>query len=86
MKPTKCWSCKYVAKCQDTASGGCEDYDKWGLTLIDLAELSGINFNTLNLMLYKNEVATLRFIAKLTKRKFKVVKEDGKRIFVEVGE
>lgn len=85
MKPTKCWSCKYVAKCMNTHQGKCEKFDKWGLTLKELAELSGINYNTLNSMLYKNEVATLIHIAKLTKRKFKVIKEDGKRIFVEVG-
>lgn len=74
-----------MAKCQNTASKGCEGYDKWVLKLKDLAELSGINYNTLNAMFCKNEVETLMFIAKLTKRKFKVVKEDGKRIFVEVG-
>lgn len=85
MKPTKCWTCKYVAKCQDTACGGCEGYDKWGLKLKDLAELSGINYNTLNFMLCKNEVATLIKIENTIGRKFKVVKEDGKRIFVEVG-
>lgn len=84
MKPTKCWSCKYVAKCMNTHQGKCEKFDKWGLTLKDLAELSGINYNTLNFMLCKNEVATLIKIEKTTGRKFKVVKEDGKRIFVEV--
>jgi hypothetical protein len=69
----------------NTHQGKCEKFDKWGLTLKDLSELSGINYNTLNYMLYKNEVATLIKIEKTTGRKFKVVKEDGKRIFVEVG-
>mgnify|MGYP003311138809 CR=1 FL=1 len=84
MKPTKCWSCKYVAKCNNTVRGGCSVYDRWGLSLQQVAVLSNTDYKTLKAMFRKNEVTTLKLIEELSGQKFKVVKEDGKRIFVEV--
>lgn len=82
MKPTKCWDCALLGKCDKCNENGCDDFLKWKMTYKEVADLCKVHERTIYRWFNKNPAKALRTIYHLTGCKFKVHYDDCRSCLV----
>ena len=86
LKPIKCWDCMYLASCMRYNKNGCDKFEKFAVTLLEVSQMTKIDYKELlSLKRRKGAELMIKHVNEIAKPlKFKCEKLEGKYVYERV--